>query len=493
MSTPRFLTPVNPLPGGAVPPPAPAAAALSANAVAYQAAVKELWDVVLKEYQPKELRAAGPDAPLRAWVRERAEALVDRLNDAAVKAGGQSSAFDLPTAEIVRQLLDEVFELGPLTGLVRTAGVEDIAINGPADVWYKKDGRWFRSEIRFPDADTLRNLLNNYIAQTGRQVDFTHPIVDATLPSGHRVNVVMAPLADPWPVASIRIKRETALEMRDLVATGGEDQGAPPVHAIPDYFRYDQGRGLFTALSAAFLHMAVNAGFNIVVAGATGAGKTTVLSALGRMIPDDRRILIIEDVAELNVRSRGAIGEANNCVRFLTRAESTEGLAPIGPDALVRAALRQRPDALCVGEARGGEVFDLLKSLRTGHRNGLTSIHADSIEDLPTRIQMMMQEAKLQTRITQEEIAMWIAKAFQLALMLRQTETGRRYVEAIVEFTGGIEGLTPVRTPLFVYDPAARRLRCTGNNLTPQHDLLLQQAGYAPGYAAILDAAREAS
>ena len=180
---------------------------------------------------------------------------------------------------------------------------------------------------------------------------------------------------------------------------------------------------------------------------------------------------------------------AQNCVYFTTRAETVEGLAPIQQDALVRAALRQRPDALTVGEARGAEVFDLLKSMWTGHRNGLTSIHADSLEDVPNRIRMMLQEARFQTEVTDAAVALWIAKAFDLAVLLRMTETGRRYVEEIAEFTGGVEALVPVRTPLFVYDTGARRLRCTGHYLHPAHEAMLRREGF--GYDAILQAAAE--
>ena len=490
-ATSRLIQTIRPAagtsPGPAAPPAEVQAVAANATGEGYGRALSQLQETVLRETTVEKLRASPPDAPIRGWVRKVARKIVDDMNDQAVKESRR--AFELPDAEILRQLLDEMFEMGPLTDLMRLEGVEDIAINGPNDVWYKRCGRWERANLCYPTSQTLENTLNNFIAHTGRSVKFINPIVDATLPGGHRINVVTAPLADPWPVASIRIKREQALVMQDLVARGGDDRQAPPAREIPDYFAHDQGSGIFTALAATFLHMAVNAGYNIAVVGATGVGKTTVLSALGRMIPEERRILIIEDVAELNMRSRGPEGEANNCVRFVTRAESPEGLAAIGQDALVRAALRQRPDALCVGEARGGEVFDLLKSLRTGHRNGLTSIHADSIEDLTPRIQMMMQEAKLQTRITNEEIALWIAKAFQLAIMLRLTETGRRFVSEVTEFTGGVEGNVPVRTPLFVYDEKSRKLVCTGRTVTPQHDLMLRQAGYPEGYGHILTAA----
>jgi len=380
--------------------------------------------------------------------------------------------------------------MGPIENLLRLPDVEDIAINGPSDIWYRRHGYWERSDSTYPDSQTLLLTLNRAIVHTNRQAGPLTPIVDATLRSGHRISIVTEPVAEPWPVATIRLHRNHGLSIEDLIANGGQDRILPPARRLPNYYAQDQGQGLFSALVASFLHMAVVAGLNILVVGATGVGKTTVLGALGRLIPTERRVIVIEDTRELRLRttlSEG--GAAQNCVYFTTRAESVEGLAPIQQDALVRAALRQRPDALTVGEARGAEVFDLLKSMWTGHRNGLTSIHADSLEDVPNRIRMMLQEARFQTEVSDAAVALWIAKAFDLGIMLRNTESGRRYVEEIAEFTGGVEGAIPVRTSLFTYAAEARRLRCTGHHLHATHEAMLRGAGYS--YGAILDAAAE--
>jgi len=190
----------------------------------------------------------------------------------------------------------------------------------------------------------------------------------------------------------------------------------------------------------------------------------------------------------LKIRGSGT-SSANNNVYFVTRPATIEGLAAITQKDLVLAALRQRPDALTVGEARGAEVFDMLKALWTGHRNGLTSIHADSLDDVSNRIRMMLQEAHFETEVAEATVALWIAKAFHLGIMLRRTETGRRYLEEITEFTGGVEGSVPVRVPLFLYDKATRRLRCTGHGLHETHEDMLRQGGYT--YDAIVEAARE--
>lgn len=425
------------------------------------------------------------NAEVVEWCRERATQLIRDLNDRSWQARNRA-AFDLPVDEIARQLLDDLLGLGPLEHLLRIPDVEDITVNGPNDVWYKATGGWVQAARGFESSEQALIVLNRAIVHTGRQAGPLTPIVDGTLLAGHRVNIVTAPLTDPWPVASIRIHRDHSLAMEDLVSAGGSDRSEVESRFIPDYFQRDRGEGMFSALAASFLHMAVIAGFNILVVGPTGVGKTTVLGALGRMIPADRRILVIEDVRELRMRG---LKNGENCVYFVTRPATIDGLAAITQRDLVIAALRQRPDALTVGEARGAEVFDMLKALWTGHRNGLTSVHAHTIADVSSRIRMMLQEAAFSTEVSESTVSQWISKAFQLGITLRRAETGRRYVEEIVEFTGGVEGTVPVTTPLFRYDAARRRLGCTGQRLALPHEAMLREAGF--GYDGILQAARE--
>ncbi len=420
-----------------------------------------------------------------AWCRERAGQLVGELNDRSWDARSRA-AFDEPVDDVVGRLLDHLLGLGPLETILRQEDVEDIAINGPDDIWYKARGNWVRVDHGFRSSQQALIVLNRTIVHTGRQAGPLAPIVDGTMRQGHRINIISQPLTDPWPVASIRIHRDHSLQMVDLVSRGGEDHGEPDAPQLPDYFRHDRGSGMFTALSASFLHMAVIAGFNILVVGPTGVGKTTVLGALGRMIPADRRIVTIEDTRELRMRG---LKNGENCVYLITRPATLEGLPAITQRDLVIAALRQRPDALTVGEARGAEVFDMLKALWTGHRNGLTSIHADTIADVSSRIRMMLQEASFQTETSENTVALWIARAFHLGITLRRSETGRRYVEEIVEFTGGIEGSIPVTTPLFRYDASRRRLMCTGQRLDLSHEAMLREAGFS--YDLVLQAARE--
>lgn len=434
-------------------------------------------------FTPAEIDSGGDE--VLAWCRERATQLVGELNDRSWEARSRA-AFDEPVDDVVSRLLDHLLGLGPLEAILRQPDVEDIAINGPDDVWYKARGNWVRVDHGFRSSQEALIVLNRTIVHTGRQAGPLTPIVDGTMRQGHRINILSQPLTDPWPVASIRLHRDHSLQMVDLVSRGGDDHGQPTPPQLPDYFRHDRGSGTFTALSASFLHMAVIAGFNILVVGPTGVGKTTVLGALGRMIPADRRIVVIEDTRELRMRG---LKNGDNCVYLITRPATLEGLPAITQRDLVIAALRQRPDALTVGEARGAEVFDMLKALWTGHRNGLTSIHADTIADVSSRIRMMLQEASFQTETSENTVALWIARAFHLGITLRRAETGRRYVEEIVEFTGGIEGAIPVTTPLFRYDSSRRRLMCTGQRLDLGHESMLRDAGFS--YDFVLQAARE--
>lgn len=438
------------------------------------------------QFTPAEIEAQAPETV--AWCKQKALDIIRQLNDQSLHADSRL-AFEKPDELVAEELMNDLFGMGPIEQLLRLPGVEDIVINGPKDVWYNTGAGWSKSEIEYSDSETLQIKLNRWIVHTGRQVGPLAPIVDGTLRSGHRINIVTAPLAAPWPVASIRIHRDKGLSMEQLVTSGGTDRDPPQPFRIHNYFAHDHGEGMFSALSATFLHMAVIAGFNILVVGATGVGKTTVLGALGQMIPADRRIIVIEDTPEINFRGGKSDGLVRNSVSFRTRPATLEGLPAITQRDLVIAALRQRPDALTVGEARGAEVFDMLKALWTGHKNGLTSVHADSLDDVSNRLRMMLQEAHFETEITEATIALWIAKAFDLTIMLRRTETARRYVEEISEYTGSIEGNIPVRTPLFTYDPQRRRLLCTGHRLDPQHEAALAQAGYS--YAAIVEAAEQ--
>ncbi len=437
----------------------------------YAVVLERLRLAVSNQFTPPQLEK--PAQQTMDWIRAKGRELLQEYNDLALTEARVQVPGDLSV--ILQRMLNELLGLGEIEELLKIGDVEDIAMNGPEDVWIKRKGAWENANVTFSSAQGLLTLLNRAIVHTGRQAGPGMPIVDAHLRAGHRISIVTDPLADPWPVVVIRKHSAVQATGFDLVSKGGGQPEPVKAQPIPDYFEHATSEGVFTPLAMTFLHMAIVAGMNILVVGATGVGKTFTMNALGNMIPADRRILVIEDTRELNMRAREN-GIARNCVYFTTRPESIEGAQAIGQDALVRAALRQRPDALTVGEARGAEVFDLLKAMWTGHGNGLTSIHAESLTEVADRIRMMLQETAFTTQVGEETIAMWIAKAFHLGITLRMTETGRRYVHEIVEFTGVVEGRMPALNRLFVPDTGDARLRLAAGRL--HHEAMFQQAGY---------------
>jgi pilus assembly protein CpaF len=441
----------------------------------FQRALELARSAISDQYKSAEID--NPTPAVISGARQKTLDVLKALNDEHIQ---QKYTVGIPNMlEVAELILAAIFGLGQVEKLVEIEGVEDVVMNGPKEVLIKRNGTWEATDVTFTSSGELLTMINRAIAHTGQQAGARTPIIDAVLRKGHRVNIVTDPLADPWPVISIRIKRETQWTMADMVGRPVRPRRFVAPHQVPDYEAMGN-EGLFTPLAARFLHMAVVAGFSTVVIGATGVGKTIVLNALGSMIPADRRIITIESVRELQFRQpeRGENwARYGNEVHFITRAATLEGLTAVTEADLVRACLRQRPDALTVGEARGAEVYDLIKALMTGHRGGLTSIHAESVEEVPDRIRMMLQEAHFSTEVTEETVAYLIAKSFQLAIMLRLTEDGRRYVEEISELTGGIEGRrNPVRNPLFIWDPERGRLCFTGAQLA--HKAMLQQAGF---------------
>ncbi len=352
--------------------------------------------------------------------------------------------------------------------------VEDIVINGPAEVMVKRYGRWELTDVTYPSSEAVLYKINQGISHTGRQAGPMIPIVDAHFKSGNRVNIVTYPIARPWPIVSIRKRHDVDLTLTNFVSSGAGRREKPDAPKLPNYFKHAGPDGILSPLAATFLHMCMVAGFNVLVIGATGVGKTTFLNVLGKCIPEDRRVLVIEDTPELDIRPELG-GRPRNCVYFTTRPESVEGIKAIGQDALVRAALRQRPDALAVGEVRGAEIKDMLKAMWTGHRNGLTSVHADSIAEVPERMRMMLQEANFSTEISEETVGLWIAKSFHLAVMYRGGVDFMRQVEEISEFTGIVEGRRPAMNKIF--ENKGNGLELVGGQL--YHDEMLRKIGYS--------------
>jgi pilus assembly protein CpaF len=418
-------------------------------------------------------RLAHPDGAVRLWVEEYTRDRVRRARQRAVESGPPSPSGS--DEEIVQYVLAAVLGLGELETLREMEGIEDIVINGPDEVYVFRRGRWEAVATTFASEEELLEMLNHSISHTGRQISTQEPLVDTVLPGGDRVSVIMRPCARPSPVASIRVRSSRPISFLDLVTVRQVGHPGRAEWSIPAYTELERQGAMLNGAAATFLHMAVVAGLNILVVGPTGVGKTTFLSALGGLIPSERRIVAIEDTPELRMRQT-ADGRPGNCVYLLTRMRGLQGTTAVTQADLVRAALRHRHDALTVGEARGGEILDMLRALATGHRNGLTSIHAEGVEEVPTRIKQMFQEAELRLSISNEVVAQWIAHAFHLVVSLGITD-GKRYVREILEFSGTVEGEQPSRHVMFRWNPDREELEWTGMRMVRER--LLERFGFS--------------
>ena len=413
---------------------------------------------------------------------------------------------------LIQRVVDEILGLGPLQALMDAPGIEDIAINGPHEVFVFKNGAWLRSPVSFGSAEALTVLVNRAIGHTGRQVSALAPRVDAQLRDGSRINILHPSIASPGPSVTIRRYSDQVIRMLDLVRSGSGAVYAPrPPAQFTDYFGLGIWDGSITPQAAAFLEMCVLARMNVIVIGGTGTGKTTLLNALAELIPDEERIVTIEDTRELRIRRRNccpasrdhedpvprdhedpvprdtgsaAAAErkdvsgsgANNVVSLIVRYETVEGAQGVNQQALLQTALRMRPDRLIVGEVRGAEALDLLMAHNTGHDGGMTTLHANSLMEAPKRLAQMIQLNDLSIKIDRRTVAEWVAGAFQIGVSIRRDPaTNRRAVSQIIEYTGQVEGDAVLTQPLFDFQDGA--LRRTRFRLRQEH--LLARIGHS--------------
>ncbi len=306
-------------------------------------------------------------------------------------------------ARLAERVAARLAGLGPLETLVGDDAVSDIMVNGPGAIWAEENGKLRRTTVSVGEA-TLRQLIERVVAPLGLRADRTSPLVDARLPDGSRVNVVMPPVAVDGPYLVIRRFRASVL--------GLEDFASPPV--------------------AALLRWMVSARANIVVSGATGAGKTTLLNTLAAHIPPDQRIITVEDAAELRL-------QADHVVRLESRPQSIEGLAAVTVRDLVRNALRMRPDRILVGEVRGAEAFDMLQAMNTGHDGCLSTCHANSPLDALGRLETMVLMAG--TGLPLQAVREQISAAVDFVVHLARGPAGTRRIAGVAEVRRGPERL----------------------------------------------------
>ena len=393
-------------------PPAPRAPAEDDPAAAVRRDVKRQIHRELVERLDIKRLAASRIEP--AELRAKAEATVAAI---LAEAAPRLPA-GLDPATLRKEILDEALGLGPLEGLLADEAVSEIMVNGPDRVYVERRGRLELTGLRFMDEASVMAVVERIVSPLGRRVDESQPYVDARLPDGSRVNVVIHPLSLIGPCLTIRKFAARQLFDRDLIAFGTLTQGM-----------------------ADFLRACVLLRKNIVVSGGTGSGKTTLLNVLSNYLPHNERILTIEDAAELRLAQP-------HLVRLEARPPNIEGRGAVTIRDLVRNALRMRPDRIIVGECRGGEALDMLQAMNTGHDGSLTTVHANSPRDVISRLETMvlMSGLELPSRAIREQIA----SAVDLIVHESRLSDGSRKVTCISEVMG-MEGQQITLQDLFVF------------------------------------------
>ena len=310
---------------------------------------------------------------------------------------------------LLNEIMAEVFSLGPLDKLLADPAISDVLVNGPYTVYIERHGRLSLTDVIFADDAHLMRIIQRIASRLGRRIDESSPMVDARLPDGSRVNAVVPPLAIDGPALSIRRFGINTLRMPDLLANGS---------VFPEM--------------AQFLEAAVQARIGCIVSGGTGAGKTTLLNALSALIPAEERIITIEDSAELRFAHQ-------HWVRMETRPANTEGAGEVTQRDLVRNSLRMRPDRIIVGEVRGGEVWDMLQAMNTGHEGSLTTIHANSAHDALARLEMMVTLTGFELPVS--VIRQYVAAGIRLIFHVARLRGGQRRVTQVSEITGVQDGM----------------------------------------------------
>ena len=327
----------------------------------------------------------------------------------------------LPPAEryqLLTHLIDEAAGYGPLQRLMMDPGVTEIMVNSPREIWVERDGRLERrTDVSFIDDDHILHHIERIVSRLGRRIDESNPWVDARMPNGDRVNAIIPPLSLNGPVLTIRRFRSTPFTLDGLVQTG-----------------------MLSSDMAEFLTSCVKARLNILVAGGTGSGKTTMLNALGAFIPPGERLVIVEDSAELQVHRVHP-----HVIRLETKRANVEGRGEITIRQLVRNALRMRPDRIIVGEVRGAEALDMIQAMNTGHEGSMTTVHANSPEEALFRLETMIKWAEGATDLPLEAIRAQLAGALDIILYLTRLQDGSRKVTYISEIKEMRHGKIVVR------------------------------------------------
>jgi len=325
---------------------------------------------------------------------------------------------DTDRARLVEEIKNELLGLGPLEPLLWDDDVSDILVNGPNQVYVERQGKLYLTDVRFNDDQHLMLIIDRIVSQVGRRVDEASPMVDARLADGSRINAIIPPLALDGPSLSIRRFGKKRYTVDDLIE-----------------------KETVTADMVEFMQAIVKARLNVLVCGGTGSGKTTMLNCMSSFIPSDERIVTIEDSAELLLQQP-------HVVRLETRPPNVEGKGEVTQRELVKNCLRMRPDRIIVGEVRGGEVFDMLQAMSTGHDGSIATVHANTPRDAIQRLEMMMLLSG--ASIPQRAMRQQIASALNLVVHVSRLADGSRKMMKISEITG-MEGDMVMMQDLFEF------------------------------------------
>ena len=355
---------------------------------------------------------------LSSLSQEQVHAEVSRLAETVL---AQESA-PLSASErerLVNDVQHELFGLGPLEPLLADPTISDILVNSHHTIYIERRGKIEPTNVRFKDDEHLMRVIERIVSSVGRRIDESSPMVDARLQDGSRVNAIIPPLSIDGPVLSIRRFGSEPLRMVALIENNA-----------------------LTKDIADMLQMVVHARLNVLISGGTGAGKTTLLNALSAFIPENERIVTIEDSAELQLQQP-------HVVRLETRPPNIEGRGEVTQRDLVKNALRMRPDRIVIGEVRGGEAIDMLQAMNTGHDGSLTTVHANTPRDALARLETMIQMTGM--RLSDRAMRQQVASALNLVVQVARMSDGSRRVTSISEITG-MEGETITMQEIFKYE-----------------------------------------
>jgi pilus assembly protein CpaF len=333
-----------------------------------------------------------------------------------------SAKLSLPNTireQLLHEILADMLGYGPLQDLLDDPDVSEIMVNGPKKIYVERKGKLTKTNISFDNDAQVLKIIERIIVPLGRRIDYDSPTVDARLPDGSRVNAVIAPVAIDGPTITIRKFQKGKLSVDQLIEYGS-----------------------ITRNMADFVRACVIGRLNIIISGGTGSGKTTLLNVLSGFIPENERIVTIEDAAELRLQQ-------DHVVRLEVKPIDLEGLHSVTIRDLVRNSLRMRPDRIIVGEVRGGEALDMLQAMNTGHDGSLTTLHANSPRDTISRLETMclMSGMELPLKVVREQIA----AAIDLIIQQTRLKDGARKVTSITE-VAGMEGDTVVMTEIFRFE-----------------------------------------